>query len=226
MLGIKSKFESMKWLSVVVLFPFFLILFSCEDEEKNELVRKFKANRFNLIFNQKVRFGDISCKIPEGFKPNGYSDYTIQPKAKVYLNSALGIHFTMERFSTSANNMNFVTKYQEKNEIYFAEGESESEINWEDQLNLIHNAYVFKRYSTLTNGSISIKKNTSKKVRFEGVIQVVSGQSEYGEGLYYTTASILIDQTIYVFQFITTHEMMDYVYDDFERLLASVHLVK
>ena len=120
----------------------------------------------------------------------------------------LGIIFTVERFTEDDLESELMEDY------YLVD---------DDLLNSFHDAYADRRYESLTNASISFKKDTKKNIKFKGVTQTLSGRnSSYSDDVYYAMATLKVRKEYYIFQFISKREMMDYVYDDFERLLASV----
>jgi hypothetical protein len=75
---------------------------------------------------------------------------------------------------------------------------------------------------------MSIKKDLFSTSKKRGVIQIVRGSTTnlYNEFLLYATATIQLKNEYYVFQFITTSDMMNYAYDDFRRMLYSVKAIK
>lgn len=198
---------------LIPIFILFLIsLTGCVSSNENmETLEDFKKNHFNLKLTEPHFYGKISYQLSNSFFNNYSQSYTLTNRSKTFYSYTLGIYFTVERFSEQDLNMPFVREQVVK----------------KDLLNTFHDAYTFKRFSTLSNGGVSIKKTLSKPVRFKGVEQVVSGESEYEDGLtYYATATIKVNKEYYVFQWITTNKMMTYVHDDFHRILQSVRKVK
>ncbi|MNY25035.1 hypothetical protein D3C86_1587900 [compost metagenome] len=95
-----------------------------------------------------------------------------------------------------------------------------------DLLNTFQDAYVWRRFESLNNAAISIKKELPKSFKHKGLIQTVSGDGSYSGQGYYATSTIKVNDKYYVFQWITSKPIMNYSFDDFERILKSVRKSK
>lgn len=191
-----------------------ILLFACvsEDKESQNSFEAFKQNDYDFTLDKKMTYKNLELSIPSSFKKYFGTFLTVSNDSKVLFSNAIGAHLSIERFSEKDINRPFVDGF----------------IIEKDLLNTFQDAYAFKRYNSLNDGLMSIKKdlfNTSKK---RGVIQIVRGSTSnlYDEFLLYATATIQLKDEFYVFQFITTADMMNYAYDDFKRMLFSVKSVK
>ena len=172
-----------------------------------DIVKNFRKNGYNMLPVKKHGYKKITFKLPESMEMDYSSHYTYKSDAYRYREHNIGIIFSIERFTED-------DLYSTMMEDFIIE---------DDLLNSFHDAYVDRRLGSLHEGGASFKKDVRKNVKFPGTIQVVSGQSSSGsELLYYATATLKVEKEYYLFQFICDKPMMDYVYDDFERILASV----
>jgi len=195
---------------IILLIP---MLTACpgsnrSKQKQKDDVQAFYNNNYNFTNWKKHAYKGIKFKLPSSFEVDYGTRYCYKSSALTRRNYTLGVLFTVERFT---------------------EDDLESELMYntvveDDILNAFHDAYVDRRFRSLDEAGVSFKKDLRKNVKFKGVIQTVAGRtSEYAEeDLYYITATMQVDQSYYVFQFISAKALMDYVYDDFERLLATV----
>lgn len=196
---------------LAILIP--LLFASCassdSEERQQNVLKAFKENNYNFTNYKKVRYKGISFKLPGSFDVDFGGGYTYKPNAFLRRQYQLGIIFTVEKF----------TEYDINSELmedYLIEDD-------EDFLNSFHDAYSDRRYESLHEASISYKKVTRKNIPFKGVTQVLSGSSsQYSDTYYYAMTTLKVKDNYYVFQMITAPEMMHYVFDDFERILATV----
>jgi hypothetical protein len=164
-----------------------------------------------MKLEETIQYQNISFQLPGKFEQDYNHDYTVKSSSLTKENYVIGINFSVEHFTESDLEKPFIK-------------ENGFNIN---PLNTIHDAYIARRYNSLVDGGIAIKKTFNKKKNYKGLIQMVSGNDEYSsDETYYATATIQLDKDYYVFQWITTQEMMSYVYDDFERVLYSVKKIK
>jgi hypothetical protein len=195
---------------IVLLFIVPLLTGCPKDKQKDrtDTAKAFRDNGYNFPEYTKLVYKNIRLQIPKSFEFDYGSGYCYKASAMNRRDFGLGVIFTVERFDED-------DLESELMEDYMIE---------DDLLNGFHDAYVYRRFESLYNGSISFKKEVRKTIKFEGVIQTVSGKySEYTEQeLYYVTSTLKVDDEYYVFQIITPKEMMNYVYDDFEHILETV----
>ncbi|MNK27378.1 hypothetical protein D3C87_457330 [compost metagenome] len=194
-----------------LLIPTF-ILAGCFDfdKENKEIREEFKKNHYNLELDKTVKYQGISFKIPEHFKQNYSHNYTIKNSSLTRSCNALGIYFSVEKFDKSDLHMDFVSEF----------------VVDTDLLNTFQDAYVWRRFESLNNAAISIKKELPKSFKHKGLIQTVSGDGSYSGQGYYATSTIKVNDKYYVFQWITSKPIMNYSFDDFERILKSVRKSK
>lgn len=197
---------------IVIIFILPLLITACDETDPNEQeqdhVEAFRANGYNYTKLKKQGYKRIRFMLPEALKYNYSTEYCFKSDALSRRDFPLGVVFSVER----------LTEDDVHSELF-----EESILTEEDLLNSFHDAYTDRRYESLYESAASFKKDVKKTVKFDGVIQTIRGQhSVYAEELYYATATLQVGKEYYVFQLITTKDMMDYVYDDFERILASV----
>lgn len=188
------------------------VSFGCNPDKMNQEVRKdFKENHFNFQLSEELRYASISFKLPEKFNKSYNKYYTIKGNSLVRESYAMGIKFSVEHYTASDFKKYFIKA-------------SGFHVN---ELNTLHDAYTERRMSSLDNAGSTFKKTISKKKTFKGIIQVLSGEDDYDNDLiYYATATIKMNGDYYVFQWISTPEIMAYTLDDFERILYSVKKIK
>ncbi|MDH4471215.1 MAG: hypothetical protein QE487_01335 [Fluviicola sp.] len=196
---------------LIVMIFLLPLLTACPDggnEENEDTLKAFRENGYNFSEFKKQGYKNIRFKMPKSFEVDYGNNYCYKPSALSRRDYALGVIFTVERFTEDDLESELMEDF------YLVD---------DDLLNSFHDAYADRRYESLTNASISFKKDTKKNIKFKGVTQTISGRSsDYADDIYYVMATLKVRKEYYVFQFISKHEMMDYVYDDFERMLATV----
>lgn len=193
---------------IILLMP---LLTACpnssSEKEKEDSAQTFRDNQYNFPSWKKQKYKNIRFKIPKSFEFDYGNQYCYKSSALTRRDFSLGIIFTVERFTED-------DLESELMEDYMIE---------KDLLNGFHDAYVERRYESLHQSGVSFKKDTKKNVKHKGVIQTLFGRtSDYADDLYYATATLKIKKEYYIFQCIAKKDMMDYVYDDFERILTTV----
>ena len=198
----------MKRLIVMIILLPLLTACPADNEEAEDTLKTFRENDYNFSEFKKQGYKNIRFKMPKSFDIDYGNRHCYKSSALNRRDYTLGIIFTVERFTEDDLESELMEDY------YLVD---------EDLLNSFHDAYADRRYESLTNASISFKKDTKKNIKFKGVTQTLSGRnSSYSDDVYYAMATLKVRKEYYIFQFISKREMMDYVYDDFERLLASV----
>ncbi len=197
---------------LVLLFIPTLLVVGCfdYDKENKEIREAFKNNHYNFKLDKTLKYEGISFKLPDHFKQNYSHNYTIKNSSLTRTSNAFNIYFSVERFNKSDLNREFVYDF-------VIEG---------DLLNTFQDAYVWRRYESLDNSGVSIKKELPKTFKNKGLIQTISGDGTYSGQTYYVTSTIKVGNEYYVFQWITSKPIMNYTYDDFERILKSVRKSK
>jgi len=196
---------------LLLLIPTFLVAGCFDyDKENKEIREAFKTNHYNFKLDKTLKYEGISFKIPEHFKKNYSHNYTIKNSSLTRTCDALNIYFSVERFTNSDLNRDFVSDF----------------VVEDDLLNTFQDAYVWRRYESLDNAGVSIKKELPKTFKHKGVIQTISGDGTYSGRAYYVTSTMKVGNDYYVFQWITSKPVMNYVYDDFEQILKSVRKSK
>lgn len=177
------------------------------DDSAEGVQKSFQEHHYNLVDLEKKIYKNITFKLPKSFSIDYGASYTFKKGGMHRREYTLGIIFSVERFT----NTDFESEFMED---YFMEN---------DVLNSFHDAYIDRRSKSLEESASSFKKDFKKNAKFEGVFQTVKGTSYSGSyPLYYSMATLNVNDEYYVFQFIAEKQMMDVVQDDFERLLASV----
>lgn len=194
-----------------LFIPAFLIAGCFDyDRENKEIREAFKNNHYNFKLDKTLKYEGISFKLPDHFKQNYTHNYTIKNSSLTRTSNAFNIYFSVERFNKSDLYREFVTDFVVKNDL----------------LNTFQDAYVWRRFESLDNSGVSIKKELPKTFKNKGLIQTVSGDGTYSGQAYYVTSTIKVGEEYYVFQWITSKPIMNYTYDDFERILKSVRKSK
>lgn len=198
----------MKRLIVIILMiPLLTACPGNADKEQKDTAAAFRENGYNFVSYKKQDYKNIRFKLPKAFEFDYGSGYCYKRSSLNRRVFALGVIFTVERFTEDDLESELMEDY----------------VIEEDLLNGFHDAYADRRYESLHNASISFKKDTKKNVKYKGITQTLSGKySDYADHLYYAMATLKIKDEYYVFQMIAKKDMMDYVYDDFERILATV----
>jgi hypothetical protein len=196
------------------LIGLFILSVACEpeDKESQNSFEDFKENDFDFTLDKKLTYKNLQMTVPSSFKKYYGKYLTVSNDSKVLFCNAIGAHFSIERFTEKDINRPFVQDL----------------IIEKDLLNTFQDGYALKRYNSLNDGTMSIKKDLFSTSKKRGVIQIVRGSTTnlYSEFLLYATATIQLKDEYYVFQFITTPDMMNYAYDDFRRMLYSVKAIK
>lgn len=190
---------------------FFLSFFSCTPKKtKQDIEAEFNQNHKNFVLDKKVVYKSIAFKLPSCFEPIYWNEFTVLKSSACKSVNVFNTHFSVEEYKSAKTILHTFPAI---------------EVN-SDMLNALHDAYVNRRLQSVSSGTLSIKKILPKKIADYGVIQTVGTESEYGNPLLYITATLKFDLKYYVFQWIAPNEMMKYTYDDFERILKTVHLSK
>jgi len=153
-----------------------------------------------------IYFEGIKFKLSSIFD-NAYNDrYVLSSTSESYIVYDMNLHFSVEKFN--------------QDEIESIKFSFEEEIS---SLNAIHDNYILKRKSSLSNGRSSTKTKIGNLSPYDGWIQIVQGtvSTEDSNALYFT-ATIEIEEDIFVFQLIGKEENMGYFYDDFLELIKSI----
>ncbi len=197
---------------LMLLFIPALLIAGCfdYDKENKEIREAFKNNHYNFKLDKTLKYEGISFKLPDHFKQNYTHNYTIKNSSLTRTSNAFNIYFSVERFNKSDLSREFVSSFVVQNDL----------------LNTFQDAYVWRRFESLDNSGISIKKELPKTFKNKGLIQTVSGDGTYSGQAYYVTSTIKVGKEYYVFQWITSKPIMNYTYDDFERILKSVRKSK
>ena len=187
-----------------------LLMFSAcvDDEGTQETFEEFKSNDYNFNLDKKFSYKNITFQLPSSFKKSFSTRFTITNHSNTFHQQRIGMYFSVERFLPVDKSRAFVQDF----------------IIEEDLLNTFQDAYAYKRYQSLQDGGLSVKKDLFNTPTKQGVIQVLHGDSNNfnGEEMRYALATIKIKNEYYVFQFITNKSLMNYSMDDFKRILHSV----
>lgn len=196
---------------MLLFIPTFLITGCFDyDKENKEIREAFKNNHYNFKLDKTLKYEGISFKLPDHFKQNYSHNYTIKNSSLTRTSNAFNIYFSVERFNKSDLNREFVSNFVVKGDL----------------LNTFQDAYVWRRFESLDNSGVSIKKELPKTFKNKGLIQTISGDGTYSGQAYYVTSTLKVGKEYYVFQWITSKPIMNYTYDDFERILKSVRKSK
>lgn len=203
-------FDFMKFIS---LFGFlFLALFACQPKQKSnvDIEAEFYKNNKNFTLDKKIEYKGISFTIPSFFENASYADIVVSNQALKRNTYLFNIHFTVEVFE----NTDQVFRYF-----------PELEVN-KDVQNALQDAYVRRRASVSEDYYISIKKKLPERILKHALIQVVGRQNFESNELFYVVSTAKLNEKYYVIQWIAPKQVLSYTYDDFERILSSVSVVK
>lgn len=176
------------------------------DKENKKIREEFKTNHYNFKLDKTLKYEGISFQLPKHFARHYSHNFTVKNSSLTRFSNALNIYFSVERFNKSDLNRPFVADFVIKGDL----------------LNTFQDAYVSRRYGSLDNAGISIKKELPKNFKHKGIIQTVAGDGDYSGQTYYATATVKVKDNYYVFQWISSKPIMNYTYDDFERILKSI----
>ncbi len=192
---------------LMTMAPFLMLLLTaCPPKEYiRQDLNDLLNNKMDFLEFKRVYFDNLNFLLPKCFDKRTYSNITYKDDQCFYQNDELNLYFTCEHF------------YADEAESYqFMREDSVS------QLDAIHDMYVAKRIATLKKNKLSIKKEIHEKSELEGVLQTISGGSGYGEQNTYFIASVIFGDEYFVFQFIGRQGNMDYLEDDFQKIIESV----
>jgi hypothetical protein len=192
---------------LLLLIPAFLIAGCFDYDKKNKEIREeFKKNHYHFKLDKTLKYRGISFKLPAHFTKTYSHNFTVNTSSLTRISNALNIYFSVERFDKSDLRRSFVSDFVIQNDL----------------LNTFQDAYVWRRFQSLDNSGVSIKKELPKSFKHKGLIQTISGEGSYSGQTYYVTATMKVGNGYYVFQWISNKPIMNYTYDDFERILKSV----
>lgn len=192
--------------------PLMLFVLACNNNKMSQQTRKeFQENHFNFKLDEEIRYASIAFNLPENFEKSYNKYYTVKGNSFVRESYPMGIKFSVEHYTAKDFKKYFIK-------------ESGFHVN---QLNTLHDAYVDRRLNSLDEAGSTFKKSITKKKTFKGIVQVVSGEDNFSNDIvYYATATVKLKEDFYVFQWITTPEMLSYTMDDFERILYTIKKIK
>jgi hypothetical protein len=193
---------------IVFIVPLLMACPRKSEDERTDTAKAFRENNYDFPAYRKTAYKNIKFRLPESFEFDYGNRYCYKSSSLNRRDFQLGIIFTVERFTEDDLESELMADYMIE----------------DDLLNGFHDAYARRRYESLYEATVSFKKDLKKGSKFKGIIQTIGGKSsDYSEEyLYYVMATVKAEDEYYVFQFITQKEMMDYVYDDFEHILASI----
>lgn len=181
-------------------------LFACSGGTYRPTHKILGDNHMDFPIVEKNHYKRIAFELSPLFTNAINSNYTIQSNAFKRVIYDINLNFSVEVFSKSE-----AEKLKDKFSIPT------------DALNSVHDYYVSKRKNSLYLPAVSIKKNIPKMKGKEGVIQVIEGSTYDNRTTNsYFTSTLKMGSQYYVFQLIGKKDCMGYLYDDFEKILASV----
>jgi len=155
----------------------------------------------------KETFDGITFSLSSMFNDDFNTEYVIQDNAMTRVVYEMSVYFTVESFSKRDVE---VIKFAFENDM--------------EDIEAVHKYYIYKRTESIGKPFVSEQETLSKSLNLNGFIQVIEGSSyDYNEPLDYFIASFKVDDKIYVMQMIGKSQNMNYLHDDFLKILRSVH---
>lgn len=192
---------------ILLLAVVFLATACPPSSNYNTDLKKFQDNNNNLPDLVKETYDGITFSLCSMFYDDYDTEYVIQDDAMTRVIYDMSLYFTVESF--------------EKRDIDIIKFAFENDL---EDVEAVHKYYIYKRSESLNKPFISEEKTLSKSLNLNGFIQVIEGQTyDYNDPLDYFIATFKVDDKIYVMQMIGKSNNMDYLYDDFLKLLRSVH---
>lgn len=158
---------------------------------------------------EKKTFKNVCYELPINFEKTYLRNFVTKPLKSVTLKSNHpDIYFSIENYNSN-----------EVADIL------QTSIDINANFSLFHDYYFNKRFESLTNPYSSIKK-WIPRTQNKTIFQTVDGENNDGITLTYFTSSIKVNSEIYIIQLIGSKEIMQYIYDDFMKILKSVKKTK
>lgn len=203
-----TTFDFVRTQTYILFFAVAFLFTACPPSGNyNSDLKKFQENNNNLPDCIKATYDGITYSLSSMFYDDYDTDYVIQDDAETQVIYDLSLYFTVESF--------------EKRDIEIIKFAFENDL---DDVAAVHKYYIHKRSESVNHPFVSEEKSLDKSIHLNGFIQVVEGKTyEYNEGLDYFIATFKVGEKIYVMQMIGKAENMSYLYDDFIKILRSVH---
>jgi hypothetical protein len=197
----------MKWFTYSILFAsLWCVLCACPPSKQpvDELA-ELRNNRFDFQKWKRTYFKGIYFDLPRSFE-NGNVDFLFKKNDGFSRASyQLGVYLSVEVF--------------EEDELSKLLYNYAPEIS---KLDALHAFYVTKRSNSLQFLETSIRTDLPKGAKLPGSIQSIFGRVEdYENDLKYTIATVEKNKKWYVFQWITSQDLSQYLYDDFKKIIIS-----
>lgn len=166
---------------------------------------EFRKNKFDLKLTQSFDFQGIEFKMPTHFYKENLGNFVIKIGDFSGRDSSLNTFFSIEMFTP-----------EEWNEI-IPEDSMPAILDLHD----INIAYLSRRYKNYYKAGIS---STSRlKLSYPNQFQVIATKAlETSVERYFAMATIEVKNKFYIFQYAASPQLMEYVCDDFKRILKSV----
>lgn len=201
-----SIFVSMKLIHLSFLILLSFLFTACPEIRQENAQEKLFKNNMDLPDLKRVNYHGISFKLSKLFEDSYDTDFVIKDDAMTQIIQELDLNFSAEKFSKSDAEM---IKFQLSEYL--------------DNVDAVHDHYVYKRQSTLESYFTSVKKKGPRESGYPSVIQTIEGSSyEDGDTVTYFMGTVDVNDNYYVFQLIGKKQHMGYLYDDFLAILKSV----
>ncbi len=197
----------MRKIKLLAIFSIGLLFSACPPSDRYNPEKKIHDNNNNLPNPIKETYDGISFQLSSLLEYDYSNYYTLKTDAFSRSNYDLGLHFSVESFSS-----------RDVGVIKFAFDQQM------EDLEAVHTYYMRKREESVEFPFTSERKEIPKSIGLNGFIQVLDGGT-YEESVpnTYFTATFKVDSEIYVIQLIGKSGNMDYLYDDFLTILRSVN---
>ncbi len=191
----------------ICFFTILTFTFSaCRLSSPKDPKRLFQKNNFNFTLDQSIRYMDIQFKLSKSFQKNNYLKLPIQKNGKVYYIPQMSLFFSIEKFG--------------EHEIW----REKEFVDAEDAKFAIASYYRRTLQQKYRYGKSSLfreKKINPKDRALIGVFHESVKANEYSNTHF--LGFIEIKEEIYVCQLMGKQENMAYLWDDFKRILKTVH---
>lgn len=197
----------MKCAHLLFLFlPLWLLLCGCPSDIPNQM-QALRKNHYDFPGFRKKNFGDLYFDCPGMLVYNYNKDFLYKKDGISLYTMDLGIFLSVEKF----------TKPEAEKFIFYFDQDQGITL-----LDAVHEHYMQERRKSLKYFENSIRTSLPEKSKLPGSMEVIYGRpNDYGEDLKYMIATVEKGESWYVFQFVTSHDMASYLFDDFKKIIQS-----
>lgn len=199
----------MKWSTLILLLSSTVLFTACPPSNSSrQTIKKIQNNKMNLPELVKETYGGLTFDISKLFEDYYSTEFCLSSSADCYFIPDIDLYFSIEKVEEkSINAMRFYNDDTTKDPTYS-----------------LQKFYGIFRAESLYNGAVSEITPIPASYKIPGYMQTVDGNpSNYSEGQMYFMASFKISGEYFMIQMIGRKENMAYLYDDFQRIIKSIH---